>query len=230
MSLIMMNETPYGGSPSDPTKADLTSIAPAFDATATYADGDVVSYNGKVWIFTYAHTGAWDAADADETDVAELTEEMSEAEVQAVKDAFTGSLQIPFATTMDVIDLRGTERVVGKWIESDGTEKTLYEKTITMNPPTAWGFIRLHIGDNITNCHIVGGFYREISRTYTIGGESLTAHPMWSLNSCLSLSSVEFTFVDIADNGTWTYLNSNRMTVAEVEKIVIIVRYTKSTS
>ena len=48
--------------PSD--KLDATSLAPAFDATATYAVGRHVTYNGKLYRCTtaVATTGAWNAA------------------------------------------------------------------------------------------------------------------------------------------------------------------------
>ena len=119
----------------DGAKADTTAIAPAFDDTATYAIGDIVSYEGKVYEFTAAHTGAWAAADVAETDVTEMTESLSAAELQAIEDAFDATtLQSgQFASTYDIIDLRGTERIVGKVIEADGTEKVLYEKTIAIN-------------------------------------------------------------------------------------------------
>lgn len=38
-------------------------IAPAFDATSTYAVGDYVIYNDQLYKCTTAHTGAWAAAD-----------------------------------------------------------------------------------------------------------------------------------------------------------------------
>jgi len=113
----------------DTDKLDSEILYPAFDSTATYAIGDKVTKDGKAYEFTAAHTGAWAAADVDEIDVGEFIEDMTPAEVQAVKDAFTGSLQVPFATTMDVIDFRGTERVVGKVILANGAEKVMYEKS-----------------------------------------------------------------------------------------------------
>ena len=117
---------------SDNDKADTTAIAPAFDDTATYAIGDIVSYEGKIYEFTAAHTGAWAAADVTETDVTEMTESLSAAELQAIEDAFDATtLQSgQFASTYDIIDLRGTELIVGKLIEADGTEKVLYQRVI----------------------------------------------------------------------------------------------------
>jgi hypothetical protein len=45
------------------TFARQSAIAPVFDATATYAVGDVVMYQGKRYVCSNAHTGAWVAAD-----------------------------------------------------------------------------------------------------------------------------------------------------------------------
>ena len=45
-------------------------IADEFDATASYAAGDLVIYNGELYVCTTAHTGAWDAADFAATTVA----------------------------------------------------------------------------------------------------------------------------------------------------------------
>lgn len=42
----------------------VASIADAFDASVTYAAGDIVVYNDTVYKFTAAHTGAWSGSDA----------------------------------------------------------------------------------------------------------------------------------------------------------------------
>ena len=61
-----------------------------------------------------------------------MTESLSAAELQAIEDAFDATtLQSgQFASTYDIIDLRGTELIVGKLIEADGTEKVLYQRVI----------------------------------------------------------------------------------------------------
>lgn len=46
-------------------------IAPAFDATSTYAVGDYVIYNDLLYRCTTAHTGAWAAADFTATNLSE---------------------------------------------------------------------------------------------------------------------------------------------------------------
>ncbi|MBQ1429498.1 MAG: hypothetical protein IIZ06_07500 [Kiritimatiellae bacterium] len=43
-------------------KADSAAIAPEFDATASYAVGDVVMHEGARYKCTTAHSGAWNAA------------------------------------------------------------------------------------------------------------------------------------------------------------------------
>ena len=68
------------------------SIAPAFDTTKTYAKGDIVSYNGKIYKFTTAHAaGAWNASHVIEINaVDELISEattLAGAAETAAKDA-----------------------------------------------------------------------------------------------------------------------------------------------
>ena len=52
-------------------KAGLTDLAPAFSTTTTYAKNDCVTYNGQVYRFNQAHTGAWVASHADQIAVTE---------------------------------------------------------------------------------------------------------------------------------------------------------------
>ena len=60
-------------------KADLTDLAPAFDATTSYAAGDCVIYNNKMYRFTSPHSaGAWIGTDAVEVNFGE--------EIDAVKN------------------------------------------------------------------------------------------------------------------------------------------------
>ncbi len=54
-------------------------LAPAFDSTATYAVGDLVLYDGAVYRFTTAHTGAWDAADVEQTTLGEEVTDLDAA-------------------------------------------------------------------------------------------------------------------------------------------------------
>ena len=56
-------------------KADEADIAPAFDATASYAVGDLVYYGGTIYRCTNAHEGDWDADDFSATTISgELNE------------------------------------------------------------------------------------------------------------------------------------------------------------
>ena len=64
------------------------------------------------------------------------------------------------------IDLRGNEQVVGKVIESDGTEKMLYQKTITVLSATISDYVDydIDVSTFLDNSHIVvrdfkGGYY-----------------------------------------------------------------------
>ena len=53
--------------------AALASLAPAFSTSTAYNEGDVVTYNGKLYIFDMAHAaGAWTGADAHEVSVETL--------------------------------------------------------------------------------------------------------------------------------------------------------------
>lgn len=50
-------------------KADEADIAPAFDAAASYAAGDLVYYGGIIYRCTNDHSGDWDADDFSETTI-----------------------------------------------------------------------------------------------------------------------------------------------------------------
>ena len=53
--------------------AALASLAPAFSTSTAYNEGDVVTYNGKLYIFDMAHAaGSWTGADAHEVSVETL--------------------------------------------------------------------------------------------------------------------------------------------------------------
>ena len=69
------------------TKTDTTVIAPEFDAEAgTYAIGDLVMHEGKLYEFTTAHetAGAWNAE--------EVTEKTVSDEINTVKSGLTNVL------------------------------------------------------------------------------------------------------------------------------------------
>lgn len=56
-------------------KADNDIVADAFNAVETYAEGDYCTYEGGLYKFKTSHSGAWDAADVDQIQIAgELSE------------------------------------------------------------------------------------------------------------------------------------------------------------
>lgn len=56
-------------------KADNDIVADAFSAAETYAKGDYCTYEGGLYKFKTSHSGAWDAADVDQIQIAgELSE------------------------------------------------------------------------------------------------------------------------------------------------------------
>lgn len=84
-----------GGLQSD--KADLSVVAPAFSAEASYDVGDIVAYAGVTYRCTNSHEGEWDADDFAATTVAgELSSLESGLTVQTLTlifntDAVTGA-------------------------------------------------------------------------------------------------------------------------------------------
>ena len=68
-TLVRVAEALEGGSTPIQTRLENIdgSIAPLFDATASYAVGDCVMYQDKLYKCTTAHTGAWDSTNFTET-------------------------------------------------------------------------------------------------------------------------------------------------------------------
>lgn len=68
-------------------------LAPAFDDTQSYNIGDIVEYDNKLYKFKAAHTGAWSAADADETQIIdEMGDDISgKVSYTDITDAFVAS-------------------------------------------------------------------------------------------------------------------------------------------
>ena len=69
-------ELPNGDEYTLEDSAIRASVANDFDSTHTYADGDYCLKEGTLYKFNKAHTGAWDAADAD---AVQLVDEMKDA-------------------------------------------------------------------------------------------------------------------------------------------------------
>ena len=73
-SLIQQINTAVASIPADYSSL-WTSLAPAFSTDASYAAGQYVTYNGKVYRFNTAHSGEWAAGDVSEVKVGnELTD------------------------------------------------------------------------------------------------------------------------------------------------------------
>ena len=69
----------------DENKLDNGAVAPVFSETATYAVGDVVTYNGKLYKFTSSHSaGSWD-----NSEVTEITTWYEKADNGAVAPVFS---------------------------------------------------------------------------------------------------------------------------------------------
>ena len=136
MSVIWQNNEWYGqggGGGGDVTgRAKSTAIAPVFDATATYAAGDRVTYEDELYVFNTAHTGAWDAADVDKSDVDTLTERMPSTDMSEVASPMPGVMsRLPV-----LFDESEAEQVVGWYKYANGTKKPVYQKTIKINNPS----------------------------------------------------------------------------------------------
>ena len=109
-------------------KAESSAIAPVFDDTETYAEGDRVMYEDELYVFNTAHTGAWAAADADKSDVdTEMPEKLTAAQMATIKAAFTPNTGAP----LRMMNYSTDEQVVGTWIDG----KPLYQKTYAKTMP-----------------------------------------------------------------------------------------------
>ena len=76
-----------------PSYQKYTDFANDFDSTATYAVGDYVTYEGGIYRFTSAHTGAWSSSDVTSIKVSNEFDDWTEEKILAVGDTsatFTG--------------------------------------------------------------------------------------------------------------------------------------------
>lgn len=107
----------------DAGRAKSSAIAPVFDETATYASGDRVTYEDELYVFNKAHTGAWDAADVDKSDVdSEIPDKLTSQQMQEIKNAFSGMNK---GAPLRMMHYSTDEQVVGTWIDG----KPLYQRT-----------------------------------------------------------------------------------------------------
>lgn len=111
-------------------------IAPAFDATEVYAEGDLVTYEDALYKFNTAHAaGAWDAAEVDDVTV----EDLLAAEVTArssMDTAILGDIAETFdATTAydtgDIVIYQNglykfnADHAAGAWVGTDADAVTV---------------------------------------------------------------------------------------------------------
>lgn len=190
---------------------DTTIIAPEFDATESYSEGDRVTKDGKLYVFTDDHTGAWDVADVDETDVvSEMPEAMGADDLEDVKAAF-----VPTHTNswnQVVIDERGNEYVVGKRINSEGVEKDLYQRIIYADS------ISLVLDNSVNVSQILdySNFdFIEIVNCFAIGNNNAVFSGYWC--------SV------FIDNNGYVKVQQKLSTAPITCKVYVTIRYTKST-
>ena len=115
---------------------------------------------------TMQFAGDFEAED-DSTDSKTVVKphELTNAEMREIVSTVPGSVvQFPV-----IIDERGTEYVIGKYILSDGTSKPLYEKTLTGTTPAVNGEVETAIIDAnleyaiVTSLAIVNGNAKSIS-------------------------------------------------------------------
>lgn len=121
--------------------AFICSITPIFDASESYSAGNYCNYNGKIYQFTAAHSGAWTGSDASEvvlTDVigkvlvltsssfSSLPQTISNASITADHVVINSVLSNPAAQTGDwtVTTSAGSLTVSGTI--SGSTTLTLY--------------------------------------------------------------------------------------------------------
>ena len=87
--MARIDEITVGGTTYDVfDKKTSANIAPEFDATESYAAGDVVTYDGVAYEFTASHSGAWTGTDVVEYVVSEKTDNL-ESDIDALKTLTT---------------------------------------------------------------------------------------------------------------------------------------------
>lgn len=179
-------------------RAKSSAIAPVFDDTETYAAGDRVMYEDELYVFNTAHTGAWDAADADKSDVdSEIPDKLTSQQMQDIKDAFSGMNK---GAPLRMMNYSTDEQVVGTWIDG----KPLYQKTYDLTlPSTTKTASVLTTINNIANMKIRNMFglvdgsvnaapYVNVDRSY-IGQET----PVWiRQNGEIAITSYSSEFVN----------------------------------
>ena len=104
-SLTLENAAAQAKATGDAIAANAANLAPAFDSTATYAVGDLVLYDGAVYRFKAAHTGAWSSSDAEHTTLGAEMEDVNAALAPLVAAGLSvvdGKLCITYKRTIHV--------------------------------------------------------------------------------------------------------------------------------
>ena len=185
---------------------DTTIIAPDYDSTATYEEGDRCVYEGVLYVcntdidtaeaFDSDH---WDATDVD-TEIPEL---MPEDDMSEIVTPLPSVMSRRFKYSTD-------EQVVGEWIDG----KPLYQKTIRIDNPT--NNARNQIGMDFINDYYMihlGCFATEVSG-YNIEPYYLETQNYFSI--CMG------------GDGTSVYLKYTTVTI-NISSIFITLQYTKTT-
>ena len=134
--------------------ADTEIIADDFDPTESYDVGAYVVYEGDLYKCTTAHTGAWDAADFDATNVMnEMPTPMPSTDMSEVVTPLPGVMSRRRIYSPD-------EQVIGEWREYvDGVlkKKPVYEKCITGlgNTYQQWTTANFTNADRIISSYMV---------------------------------------------------------------------------
>lgn len=109
-TLIAEIETAVASIPADYSSL-WTSLAPAFSSSANYVPGDVVTYDGSVYVFVKHHSGTWASADVMQSTVGGLIKENSDYITRQINDALTETIEakiIPITNKNRYVDLSGS--------------------------------------------------------------------------------------------------------------------------
>ena len=122
--------------------ADISAIAPTFSEATSYAVDDAVTYEGKLYICTTAHTGAWNANDFRETTVDE--EKANQAELGNAFSTFTAYAIGDVVTDNGKLYRFTSPHPAGAWNSSHVTEINVgdqianYKEVNVTVPSSAW--------------------------------------------------------------------------------------------
>lgn len=197
-------------------RAKSSAIAPVFDATATYAAGDRVTYEDELYVFNTAHTGAWAAADADKSDVdSEIPDKLTSQQMQEIKDAFSGMNK---GAPLRMMHYSTEEQVVGTWIDG----KPLYQKSIeiTQIPNKQLVTIDHNIAniDRITDIKGICFAKLSIDANYTSSSIPRIQDNATTANMSIDINRVVIFIKGRGDDFSGLY-----------DKIIITIQYTKTT-